>query len=240
MYHKYFPYVIYVLMKNKISSYTLIIVSLMIFAISCRKDIVKPPDTVKDIEGKVYKTVLIGTQVWMAENLKTARFNDGTDIPLIEDDLTWSSLTTSGFCWYNNDAASYKDTYGALYNGYSVSTGKLCPEGWHVPDKTELLQLRDFLGDTLQGGGKLKEAGTSHWLPPNKGADNNSGFTALPAGIRYFEGSFASLLNYTCFWSATETGAADKWYIGLYYGDARVIIDHRIKKHGFSVRCIKD
>jgi uncharacterized protein (TIGR02145 family) len=227
-------------MKNKDFSCSLIIISVMIIAISCRKDDVRAPDPVKDIEGKIYKTVLIGNQLWMAENLKTSRYNDGTDIPLITNGLTWSNLTTPGFCWYNNDAASHKETYGALYNGYSVNSGKLCPSGWHVPDRTEWQQLRDFLGDTLQGGGKLKEVGTGHWLPPNKGADNSSGFTALPAGIRYFEGSFSSLLNYTGFWSATETGSADEWYIGLYYGDASAIMDHRIKTHGFSVRCIKD
>lgn len=227
-------------MRNKNSSCTLVLVSIMYIAISCKKDDIKPPDPVKDIEGKIYNTVKIGNQIWMAENLKTSKFNNGTDIPLIANELNWSSLTTPGFCWYNNDATSNKEAYGGLYNGYSVSTNKLCPAGWHVPDRSEWQQLSDFLGDTLQGGGKLKEAGSVHWLPPNTGADNNTGFTALPAGIRYFEGSFASLRNYTCYWSATETGSADEWYIGLYYRDASIIMDHRTKTHGFSVRCIKD
>jgi uncharacterized protein (TIGR02145 family) len=100
--------------------------------------------------------------------------------------------------------------------------------------------LRNFAGDTLKGGGKLKEAGTGHWRTPNKGADNSLGFTALAGGFRYFNGSFASILNYTGFWSSTETGSQDQWFAGLYYGDASFTIDHRNKTYGFSVRCVKD
>jgi uncharacterized protein (TIGR02145 family) len=226
--------------KSRNSSFTFVIVSLVTIAISCRKADVRPNDPVKDIEGNIYKTVIIGNQVWMSENLKTSRYFDGADIPLITNGLTWSNLKTPGFCWYNNDAGSNKEPYGALYNGFSVSSGKLCPVGWHIPDNKEWKELRDFLGDTLTGGGKLKEAGTLHWLTPNKGADNSSGFTALPAGIRYFEGSFASVLNYTCFWSSTETASTERWYIGLFSGDASVIMDHRTNIYGFSVRCVKD
>lgn len=227
-------------MKSKISSSILILGVLVILAISCKKEDGKPPDPVADIEGNTYKTVRIGNQVWMAENLKTTRYNDGTDIPLITNAIAWDNLTTPGYCWYNNDEATYKNTYGALYNGYTVSTGKLCPTGWHVPAREEWQQLRVFLNDTITGGGKMKEAGTTHWLTPNKGADNSSGFTALAAGIRYFEGSFSSVLYYTSFWSASEVSQEDEWYLSLYFGDARVNINHISKKHGFSVRCIKD
>lgn len=227
-------------MKSKISSYTLVFGALVILTISCSKKEDKPPDPVADIDGNTYKTVKTGTQVWMAENLKTTRYNDGTDIPLITNATSWGNLTTPGYCWYNNDEATYKDTYGALYNGYTVISGKLCPTGWHVPEKEEWQQLRVFLNDTITGGGKMKEAGTTHWLTPNKGADNSSGFTALPAGIRYFEGLFSSVLYYTSFWSATEIGSNDEWYLSLYFGDANVNINHRTKKHGFSVRCLKD
>ena len=227
-------------MKSKIPSYTLIFGALVILSMSCRKEEDKPPDPVTDIEGNTYKTVIIGTQVWMAENLKTTRYNDGTKISLITNDTSWRNRTAPAYSWYNNDEATYKDTYGALYNGYTVNTGQLCPTGWHVPAWEEWQQLITFLGDTIKGGGKLKEAGTTHWLTPNKGADNSSGFTALAAGIRYFEGSFSSVLYYTCFWSANEIGSNDEWYTGLYFGDAAVIMDHRSKNHGFSVRCIKD
>ncbi len=226
-------------MRKKSSSLILILVVISLFTTGCRKQD-KPGVPLSDIEGNTYKTVKIGTQIWMAENLKTTILNDGTDIPLITDDNSWGNLSTPGFCWYNNDGASFKDTYGALYNGYTINTGKLCPAGWHVPEKEEWLELRDFLGDSLKGGGNLKEAGTAHWLSPNKGADNSSGLTALGAGIRYFEGTFASILSYTCFWSATQSTNDDEWYTGLYFNDSAFSIDHRNKKIGFSVRCIKD
>jgi uncharacterized protein (TIGR02145 family) len=225
--------------KKVITYYALFLGALLIVNAGCKKN--NPPlNPVTDTEGNTYKTVKIGTQVWMAENLKTTKYNDETDIPLVADALAWSNLTAPGYCWYANDAASFKDTYGAIYNGYTVVTGKLCPEGWHVPEKKDWHVLREFLGDSAKGGGKLKEAGTAHWLSPNKGADNSSGFTALAAGLRYFEGTFSSLLSYTCIWSASEVAEDEIWYTGLYFAEASFIMDHRNKKHGFSVRCLKD
>jgi uncharacterized protein (TIGR02145 family) len=226
-------------MKNKISSYTLVIGSLVILAISCKKE-EKLPDPIIDNEGNIYKTVLLGTQMWMAENLRTTRYNDGTDIPLVTDTAIWSNLSSPGYCWYNNDAQTYKNPYGALYNGYAVNTGKLCPAGWHVPDKGEWQQLRDFLGDTINGGGKIKEAGTAHWFPPNKGADNTFGFTALGSGIRYYEGTFSAVLYYSAIWSATELEPGEEWFLNLYFGDAVVNLSHSPKANGFSVRCVKN
>ncbi len=218
--------------------FTLLLILCLSF--SCDKNDEKPSVPVKDIEGNSYKTVKIGNQLWMAENLKTTRLNDGTEITLTEDTFAWSNLTLPGYCWYNNDPATYMDPYGALYNGFTVATGKLCPAGWHVPEKVEWLQLRDFLGDSLTAGGKIKEAGTVHWQSPNKGADNSSGFTGLGAGFRYFEGTFSSILSFTSLWSASMESTDDEWYTGLYYGDASFIIAHRNQKHGFSVRCLKD
>jgi uncharacterized protein (TIGR02145 family) len=226
-------------MRKKSSSLVQILVIVLIFSQGCRKED-KPGVLLSDVEGNTYKTVKIGNQVWMAENLKTAILNDGTDIPLITDAGAWGNLSTPGYCWYNNDGASFKNTYGALYNGYTVNTGKLCPVGWHVPERDEWLVLRDFLGDSSKVGGKLKEAGTAHWLSPNKGADNSSGLTAFGAGIRYFEGTFASVLSYTCIWSATRVANDDEWYTGLYFNDSAFSIDHRNNKNGFSVRCLKD
>ena len=225
--------------KKVFGYYTLFLGTLLIVTCGCKKD-APPLDPVTDTEGNTYKTVKIGTQIWMAENLKTTRYNDGADISLVTDAIKWGNLTTAGYCWYTNDVASFKDTYGALYNGYTIETGKLCPAGWHIPDKQEWQVLREFLGDSLKGGGKLKEAGTAHWLAPNKGADNSSGFTALPAGLRYFEGTFSSVLSYTSIWSTTEVAKDEVWYTGLYFAEAAFIMDHRNKNHGFSVRCIKD
>jgi uncharacterized protein (TIGR02145 family) len=215
------------------------IILALFIVLSCKKE--EPVSgPVTDIEGTIYKTVIIGGQIWMAENLKTTTYNDGTKIPVISDATKWASLKTGAYCWYNNDELTYREPYGAIYNGYTINTGNLCPAGWHVPDKEEWQKLRDFSGDSIRGGGKLKEAGTNHWSAPNKGADNSSGFTALPAGIRYFEGTFASVLQYTGMWSSTETGTKDQWFSSFYFGDATFNISHRTKNHGFSVRCIKN
>ena len=226
-------------MGTKISSYTVILGTLLVLSFGCKKE-EAPPGPVTDIDGISYRTVKIGDQIWMAENLKTTRYNDGTEISLIKDATIWNGLKTGGYCWYKNDESLYRDPYGAIYNGYAAGTGKLCPAGWHVPEKEDWLKLREFTGDTIKGGGKLKESGIDHWLTPNKGADNSSGFTALPSGMRYFEGTFTSLLTFAGIWSSTETGIKDLWYMSLYYGDAAFTISHMTKNHGFSVRCIKD
>ena len=126
---------------------------------------------VQDIDGNNYLTVTIGTQIWMAENLRTTKYNDGTAIPLVTDNTTWANLTTPAYCWYNNDAKTNGSTYGALYNWYSVNTKKLCPTGWHVPNDTEWTTLTTYLGGTAVAGGKLKETGTAHWYSPNFRSD---------------------------------------------------------------------
>jgi len=220
----------------------LLIIPLLVFIFlmkGCKKDD-KLPDPVSDAEGNSYQTVRIGDQVWMAENLRSTRLNDGTDIPLAGSPGTWAELAAPAYCWYNNDEPSYKNIYGALYNGYTVSSGKICPTGWHIPDKEEWINLGNSLGDSLKAGGSMKESGTEHWLSPNKGADNSSGFTAMPAGLRYFEGTFAAITNSACFWSSTENSDGDQWYAGLFYTDSSLTLNHRNKKHGFSIRCIKD
>jgi uncharacterized protein (TIGR02145 family) len=227
-------------MKNNISYCMLVIGMLFLILTGCTKDEEKPPEPVVDINGNSYKTIKIGAQIWMADNLKTTKYNDGTEIPLVTSSAAWGYLSTPGYCWYNNNEALYKDTCGALYNGYSVITGKLCPSGWHIPAREEWQKLREFLGDTTSGGGHLKDTGTLHWLTPNKDADNSSGFAARGAGIRYFEGTFASYLYSTCIWSSTETGTNEEWYFSLYYGDAAANMSHKSKKYGFSVRCVKD
>jgi uncharacterized protein (TIGR02145 family) len=226
-------------MKKRTSSLILVLTIFTLFHAGCKKD-PKPPDLLTDVEGNTYKTVKIGDQLWMAENLRTTQLNDGTEIPLTKEDDEWHNLTTAGYCWYNNDEASFRDPYGVIYNGFTIASGKICPDGWHVPGIDEWRSLRDFLGDSVKAGGKLKESGTAHWLSPNKGADNRTGFTALPAGVRYFEGSFASVLSYTAMWSSTNFSEEEQWYAGLYYAEAGFISNHRNKKYGLSVRCLKD
>ena len=226
-------------MKVRISSCLILLGAIVILNVGCNKKD-NPPDPVTDIEGNTYETVRIGDQVWMAENLKTSTLSDGTEIPDVPDAIDWNELTAPGHCWYNNDETAQKDIYGALYNYYAVNSGMLCPAGWHVPAKDEWQQLRDVLGDTLTGGGKLKEEGTEHWKTPNTGAVNSTGFTALPAGIRYFEGTFNSASSFTSFWSSTESDFNKAWYLSLYYSDAIAGMNVISKKDGFSIRCIKD
>jgi uncharacterized protein (TIGR02145 family) len=201
------------------------------------------PVTVTDKDGNVYHSVTIGTQVWMVENLKTTKYNDGTAIPLVEDFTTWYNLTTPGYCWYNNDAATYKDPYGALYNYHVVSTGKLAPAGWHVPSKTEWSTLIAYLGGTTVAGGKLKEMGTTHWQSPNTGATNESGFTAFPGGARnlsYPVESYNGIGKSGMWWSTTEESTASYYYMNLSFGSNEASLYNNVRPTGLSVRCIRD
>jgi uncharacterized protein (TIGR02145 family) len=199
------------------------------------------PGTVTDNDGNVYNTVTIGTQVWLTENLKTTKYNDGTAIPLVTDYTAWSNLTAPGYCWYDNNEATYKNTYGALYNWYTVSTGKLCPTGWHVPSDAEWTTLTTSLGDESVAGDKLKETGTAHWTSPNRGATNETGFTALPGGHRYVDGmcNYIGLGGY--WWSSTEVSTASAWLRFMSCYDAGVYsYDYYSKQEGFSIRCLRD
>jgi uncharacterized protein (TIGR02145 family) len=197
------------------------------------------PGTVADIDGNIYHTVTIGTQTWMVENLKTTKYNDGTDIPNVTNS-TWPDLTTPAYCWYLNDAATYKATYGALYNWYAVNTGKLCPAGWHVPTDAEWTTLTNYLGGENVAGGKLKETGTSHWQDPNVGATNIVGFTALPGGSRWDYSTF-NAITYSCyFWSAAFYNASWAWYREIDAGYPNLYSNYHDKYKGMSVRCIKD
>ena len=193
-------------------------------------------DSIYDSEGNKYRTIEIGTQTWMAENLRSTKLNDGTDIPFVPDVTLWSGLTTPGYCWFNNDSVGY----GALYNWYTVNTGKLCPEGWHVPEDDEWTLLTDYLGGKSVAGGKLRETGTSHWQSPNTGATNETGFTGLPAGYRNAAGGFNSFGSYAFWWSSTEWSSIGAWYRDVYYGYNSVDRSNSNKKSGANIRCLKD
>ena len=189
-----------------------------------------------DIVGNVYDTVVIGTQVWMAENLRTTRLNDGTEIPLVESDTSWANLKTPGYCWYGNYEAFFNlNHYGALYNYYSVKSGKLCPVGWHVPDTDEWYTLIIFLGNDIAGG-KMKETGNHNWLIPNTGATNESGFNALPGGFRntYYK-EFQRFRISGHFWHSNIPDA-----MRVTHQSADVIHGSMSPNDGLSVRCIRD
>ena len=192
--------------------------------------------SVTDVDGNVYPTVIIGLQEWMTKNLKTVRYNDLTDIPLVSDDLEWSNLTSPGYCLYNNIVA----TYGNLYNWYTVNTGKLCPVGWHVPGDEEWTTLITNLGGESVAGGKLKEAGTSHWANPNTGASNARGFVALPGGYRSYSGEFSSITFEGNWWSATGNPPTIAMPRGMSYNSISIYNPGFSKRSGFAVRCVRD
>jgi len=228
-----------------------ILFALMLF-LCCKKEENNPTsNTVTDIDGNVYKTITIGDQIWMAENLKTTKYNNGTDIPLVTDSAAWSDLSEPGYSWYNNNEETYKKQYGALYNWHAVNTGKLCPTGWHVPSDAEWKELEIQLGMSLSNadstgwrgtdeGGKLKEAGYLNWTSPNIGATNESKFSALPGGNRNSDGTFGRISTSGYWWSATENNDNRIWYRRMYYNNSNVARNLNDKQLGFSVRCIKD
>jgi uncharacterized protein (TIGR02145 family) len=204
--------------------------------------------TVKDIEGNEYPTVTIGDQVWMAENLKTTKLSDGTRLLLITDNEEWSNTISPGYCWNNHDEARYKNSCGALYNWYAVGTGKLCPEGWHVPSDAEWSALTEHLGGKTVAGGKLKSKNSASgehpkWNNPNTGATDDTGFAALPCGYRANNQGrvgFTGIGKYGSFWSSTASSPGVAWYRLLSCEHAhtgRMTIN---KRDGNSVRCIKD
>ena len=197
--------------------------------------------SVTDYDGNVYSAVTIGTQCWMQQNLKTTKFNDGSAIPNVTDSTTWVNLSTLGYCWYNNNYSTYGSIYGALYNWYSVNTGKLCPIGWHVPDTTEWSTLINDLGGSSVAGGALKSTSVL-WTSPNTGATNSSGFSALPSGYRDgYDGSFYSLGDNGDWWSATENNTTYAFHCNLDYIRLNAILSNDYnKQNGFSVRCVKD
>jgi uncharacterized protein (TIGR02145 family)/uncharacterized repeat protein (TIGR02059 family) len=202
-------------------------------------DFVTDPITLTDIEGNIYNVIRIGTQIWMSENLKTTLYKDRIAITNVTDGSQWLDLTTEAYCWYSNDATSYKDTYGALYNWYAVNTSNLCPSGWHVPNQADWTILANYLGGVSVAGGKLKEVGLLHWISPIPGATNESGFTGLPGGYRFIGGGFIGIGQGGYWWSSTDrtTGAYGLNLSSSY--NSLNSYDYQ-KFMGFSVRCVKD
>ncbi len=199
-------------------------------------------ETVTDIDGNIYNTIKIGTQVWMVENLKTTKYRNGDPIANITYRPAWSDLNSGAYCWYNNDLRTYKSAYGALYNWFSVSDSmNIAPIGWHVPSEAEWITLIDYLGGEFVAGGKLKESGLTHWMNPNAGATNYSGFTALPSSFRLFDGTFIWIGGESSrWWSSTSFDSDNAWYIDLYFNKAYASLHSWVKQSGFSVRCIRD
>ncbi len=193
-----------------------------------------------DGDGNQYTSVIIGTQTWMVENLKTTKYNNGLEIPLVTDNEEWRNLTSGAYCWHDNDSLTYKEPYGAFYNWYAVETGNLCPTGWRVPSDTDWTILIDYLGGETVAGGKMKEIGTIHWTNPNEGATNESGFTALPGSTRWYDGQFPSIGTRGSWWGSVEVGACCGFNVYILHDSSSAVKYDADKEAGSSVRCVKN
>lgn len=202
---------------------------------------------VADIEGNLYGAVYIGDQVWMTENLKTTRFNDSSVIPVVADDSTWVHLETPAYCWLRNEI-QYKDIYGALYNWFTVETGKLCPSGWHVPSDDEYKILEQTLGmaadqlnlDEWRGtdqGAKMKSS--TGWDEGENGI-NSSGFSALPGGYRWAKNGAFNGIGMLSYWWSSELNDEYGWYRRLDGSHSDVFRSGTSKTGGKYIRCIKN
>jgi uncharacterized protein (TIGR02145 family) len=213
-----------------------VIVSLLVLLVSCNKN--DDSGTVTDADGNKYKTVVVGDHVWMAENLRTTSFQDGTAINLITDNTVWS-YSSAAYCWYGNDQSTNED-FGVLYNYYAVVDSKnLCPDGWHIPSSEEWATLIDFAGGSSIAGSKLKENGTKHWFAPNS-SENSYHFSVLGGGLRDQYGIFDNLGENCFFWTSTAYSTDKAWYIVLYNNTSSALNNYWSKYAGFSVRCVKD
>lgn len=213
---------------------------------------------VTDVDGNVYQTISIGNQVWMTQNLKTTKYRNGNPIQLISDINQLGGLTTGAYCDYDNNSSN-SNTYGRLYNWYSlIDQRNICPIGWHIPSKDEWEILFNYIGGKSVAGGKLKETGTAHWISPNEGATNESGFKALPGGsvivgidnysnyYAYFDMQIGSSAS---FWSSTSgpsTHPTNPTYIAYFFElssyHAEVVQQSRFMYYlgAYSIRCIRD
>jgi uncharacterized protein (TIGR02145 family) len=201
----------------------------------CKKEI-----KVFDIDGNTYDTVKIGTQVWMAENLKTTRYQNGDHIPNVTDNKAWANLTSDAYCDYDNNSDNVK-TYGRMYNGYAVTDPrKLAPKGWHIATDSEWTILTNYLGGEEAAGAKLKEKGLAHWIISNTAATNETGFNALPGGERATDGTFLLIGRDGFWWSPAENLSYFIQYRRMNYNESSVERDNHPKRNGFSVRCLRD
>lgn len=237
-------------MKSKILFASALILIAFTISASCGKD--KPisipevygiPDEpITDIDGNTYKTVKIGNQVWMAENLRTTKYRNGDAIPEVTSNSAWAGLNSGAYCNHNNTVdANHINTYGRLYNWFAVTdTRSIAPEGWHIPTEAEWATLVAILGGDNSAGGRIKEAGTSHWMSPNAGATNTSGFTALPSGNRDGNGGVFRNLGTDAYLWMTST-KPKVWFRYLTLNAASCVAgSDDYKQDGHSIRCIKD
>jgi len=204
---------------------------------------VETADTVvTDIDNNKYNVVQIANRMWMAENLRVTRYNNGDSIPKVTESLSWKNLSYGAYCWYGNDEAANRKTYGALYNWFVLSGERhIAPQGWHVASVFDWKFLTDSLGGGSVAGGKLKETGTAHWNNPNSGATNEFDFSALPGGYRHSaDGIFKNKGTIACWWSVLPDSGSTAFYTRIYNFSTLLELENNFKTNGFSVRCVRD
>jgi uncharacterized protein (TIGR02145 family) len=203
---------------------------------SCKKS-----ETNSTNPGNTTPNIKICNQVWMLKNLDVGHYRNGDTIPQVTDPSLWDNLATGAWCYYDNDPAN-GTVYGKLYNWYAVYDPRsIAPNGWHVPSNDEWTMLSDCLGGQDGAGFKMKETGTTHWVGPNTGATNSSGFTGLPGGARGGIGPFSLIGINGIWWSSVDGSTGNAWVRGLYYiGGYLISGTYSNLQNGFSVRCVKD
>jgi uncharacterized protein (TIGR02145 family) len=231
-------------MKNIHLVFPFALLSLVfMLTISCQeqeKEEEKSEKTVTDMDGNVYHIDTIGTQIWMAENLKTTKYRNGDPITNTKADTEWTGLTTGALCDYDN-SPGYSIDYGKLYNWYAVNDSRnIAPTGWHVPTDEDWTILITFLGGESVAGSKLKQSGTANWYSPNTDATNESGFTALPGGCRKNNGIFNEIWDFGRWWSISEFNTISAISRSMRCVNGKVEKATSFKYYGLSVRCVKD
>lgn len=206
-----------------------------------------------DANGNVYPSIVTSCgQTWTTKNLAVSRYRNGEEIPQVTDAFQWENCSYGAWCWYNNDSATYWQ-YGKLYNSFAMKDYRgIAPQGWHVPTDGEwnkLIKCIDFSADTTciacvqseTSGGALKESGLSHWLSPNTGASNSSGFSALPGGERENDGTFNLIGSFGVWGVSAFTSTGDDWVRRLYFQTANMPAGSgKYIRGGFSIRLVKD
>ena len=226
---------------KKIFKISLFLSCIILVSAGCDETVDIPVSTIKDIDGNVYHTVIIGDQEWLVENLHVVHYRNGDSIPNIENGTQWGQLTTGAYCDYNN-AAAFAKTYGRLYNAYAVVDARnIAPEGWHVATHDDFVTLEEYLGGVDTAGGKMKEEGTVHWSSPNTGATNYSGFKGLPGGYRgWTTGIFSGLYYQGAWWTSTEYDDDNMYARFLNFDQSVSNVTWAYLYIGMSVRCVKD
>lgn len=230
-------------MKYRIFINVIISTLLIVFLSKCEKDNeMVIGDRVTDIDGNVYKTVVIGDQVWMAENLRTTSFRNGDKISNIKSDSMWINIKSAAYCNYNNSIDLDTIKFGCLYNLDAVYDSRnIAPEGWHIPDTTEWNELINFLGGKDIAGGKMKMEGFDFWFEPNESATNESGFNGLPIGSRSpINGVFNPNGAYGIWWAKPFGTLSSGYVYDLSYDKGSIGFGHNDLSTGYTIRCIKD